>query len=63
MAKFECKICGEKRELSFHTLKMVNGEIVSPEAKCCLTYMKSIRSNKGFGGIIKKPDGKVGGKF
>jgi len=63
MAKFECKTCGEKLELSKITLEVINGKVVSPEAECCGTYMKSIRENHGLGGIIKKPGGTVSGKI
>ena len=42
---------------------VVDENVVSPEAKCCGKYMEFLRSNKGFGGIIKKPSGTVGGKF
>jgi len=62
MAKFECEICGEKLELSSHTMKVVDGKVVAPEATCCNTYMKSIRENKGFGSAIMRPGGKVRGK-
>jgi hypothetical protein len=63
MAKFICKVCDSILELDRHTLKVIDDEIASPEAVCCDTYMKSIRSNKGFGGIIKRENGSVGGKF
>ena len=49
MAKFICEICGN--------------EVITPEAVCCDQYMKAIKENKGFGGIIKKPNGTVSGKF
>jgi hypothetical protein len=44
-------------------MKVVDGNVVAPEAMCCDTYMESIREHKGFGGVITKPGGKVGGKF
>jgi len=62
MAKFECETCGEKLELSSHTMKVVDGKVVASEAMCCNTYMKSIRENKGFGSAIMRPGGKVRGK-
>ena len=63
MAKFECEACGEKLELSTHTIKVEDGKVVSDEAICCDQYMKGIRENKGLGGIIKKPGGTVSGKI
>ena len=45
-------------------MKIVDGKIVVPEAICCEDYMKEIKeSGGGFGGIIKKPNGQVSGKF
>ena len=63
MAKFKCKICGSKIELKKYSIKVVAGSVVSPEAKCCMVHMERISTNGGFGGIIKKPNGTVGGKF
>ena len=63
MAKFKCKSCGEINELDQYQMKVVAGEVVTEDAKCCLEYMKSIPPNKGLGGIIKKPNGTVSGKF
>jgi hypothetical protein len=62
MAKFKCNVCGGELELDKHTMKVMNGNVVSPEAMCCDQYMYSIRENKGFGGIIKRPGGTVRGK-
>tara|TARA_R100001244_G_scaffold122395_1_gene92037 strand:- start:371 stop:580 length:210 start_codon:yes stop_codon:yes gene_type:complete len=62
MAKFKCNTCNAKMELSIHTIKVVEGVVVSPEAMCCDTYMESIRSNKGFGTALMRYGGKVRGK-
>lgn len=63
MAKFICEICGNELELAKHSIKVVDDKVVTPEAMCCDQYMKAIKENKGFGGIIKKPNGTVSGKF
>lgn len=63
MAKFKCTQCAKELELLKHSMKVVDGNVVAPEAMCCDTYMESIREHKGFGGVITKPGGKVGGKF
>ena len=62
MAKFKCNVCDGELELDKHTMKVVDGNVVSPEAMCCDTYMHSIRENKGFGAAIMRPGGKVRGK-
>ena len=62
MAKFECETCGEKLELSSHTMEVIDNKVVSPEAECCGTYMKGIRENKGLGTVLSRPGGKVRGK-
>tara|TARA_B100000768_G_scaffold181979_1_gene207929 strand:- start:2564 stop:2782 length:219 start_codon:yes stop_codon:yes gene_type:complete len=66
MTRFECvnTDCNKDLELGTHTMKVVGGEVVCPEAICCDTYMKEIKvKGGGFGGIIKKPGGTIGGKF
>jgi len=63
MSKFKCSLCGEVKELTRHKIKVVDGKVVCPDATCCEEYMESIKENKGFGGIIKKPNGTVSGKF
>jgi len=64
MAKFKCDKCKRNLELAKHSIKVVDGLVVSPEAFCCENYMTSIKEKgKGFGGIIKKPNGTVSGKF
>ena len=63
MAKFKCLKCKSGLELDKHTIKFLDGKIVSDDAMCCEQHMESIKSNKGFGGIIKKPNGTVSGKF
>ena len=62
MAKFRCKKCDTQKEISKHTMKIVNGEVVSPEAMCCEEYMDSIRDSNGLGGIIKRPGGRIRGR-
>ena len=62
MAKFECETCGEKLELASHTIKVLDGKVISPEAICCDQYMKGIRENKGLGTVLSRPGGKVRGK-
>ena len=55
MAKFKCIKCD---------MKVVDGSVVATEAMCCDTYMESIREKGGgLGGIIKKANGTVSGKF
>lgn len=63
MGKFKCKECSKELDLDNYTIKVVSGLVVSEEAKCCDTYMESIRENKGVGGIIKRPGGTVSKKF
>ena len=64
MAKFKCEKCSQVLILDKHTMKIEDGKIVVPEAICCDEYMKEIKeSGGGFGGIIKKPNGQVSGKF
>jgi hypothetical protein len=64
MAKFKCIKCDKEITLSKHTMKVVDGSVVAPEAMCCDTYMESIREKGGgLGGIIKKANGTVSGKF
>lgn len=64
MTKYKCKKCSKEIELSLHTMIIVNEEVVCKEAECCGEYMELIRvSGQGFGGIIKRPNGSVGGKF
>jgi hypothetical protein len=62
MAKFECLVCGEKLEIAKHTIKVLDGKVVSPEAMCCDKYMKGIRENEGLGTVLSRPGGKVRGK-
>ena len=64
MAKFKCIKCGNEIILLKHSIKVVDGSVVAPEAMCCDTYMESIKEEGGgFGGIIKRPNGQVSGKF
>ena len=62
MAKFKCNVCNGELELDKHTIKITEEGAVSPEARCCGTYMTAIRENKGFGKAIMRPGGKVRGK-
>jgi hypothetical protein len=63
MAKFICKKCEKEIELLSYSIKVVDDNVVSPEAICCDEYMDRVQTNGGFGGIIKKPNGTVSGKF
>lgn len=65
MAKFICKSCDNTKELRTYSLGFVKGEKVYKEAVCefCDIYMDMVPEDKGFGGIIKKPNGTVSGKF
>jgi hypothetical protein len=63
MAKFKCEKCCQVLILDKHTMKIVDGKIVVPEAICCDTYMESIKENKGFGCAMVGKGGKVRGKF
>ena len=64
MAKFKCDDCLKEIELSKYSIKVINDKAVSPEAYCCYEYMNRVKTLKpsGFGGIIKRPGGKVRGK-
>tara|TARA_R110002020_G_scaffold473763_1_gene703534 strand:+ start:782 stop:976 length:195 start_codon:yes stop_codon:yes gene_type:complete len=64
MSKFKCKKCDAGLELDKYRIKFVDGKVVSDDAMCCEQHMESIRdTSQGFGGIIKKPNGTVSGKF
>ena len=65
MAKFKCNKCNSTiKEIKKHTMKIVDGEVVCPEAVCCDEFMESVREEgNGFGGIIKRPGGTVSKKF
>ena len=62
MAKFTCSLCNNNVELTKHVIKVVDGKVVCPDAKCCDTYMKHIRENAGLGSALSRPGGKVRGK-
>ena len=62
MAKFICSLCEESVELTKHVIKVVDGKVVCPDAKCCNTYMDQIRENAGFGSALSRPGGTVRGK-
>ncbi len=63
MSKFKCK-CGEFY-VARTTIKVINNEVVYPEAYCekCKTQGVPVREGGGFGGIIKKKGGTVSKKF
>ena len=63
MAKFKCNKCEEVKELSSYSIKVIDDKVVSPEAICCDEHMDRVKEDNGFGGIIKKPNGTVSGKF
>jgi len=65
MAKFICKSCDNTKELRIYTLGFVKGEKIFKEAICefCGIYMDIVSEDKGLGGIIKRPNGTVSGKF
>jgi len=62
MAKFKCVLCSTEIEIAKHTMKVMDGKVVSPEAMCCRVYMESIRENGGLGTVLSRPGGKVRGK-
>ena len=63
MAKFKRNKCEAVKELSSYAIKVVDAKIVSPDAICCDEHMDRIKEDNGFGGIIKRPNGTVSGKF
>ena len=64
MAKFKCKKCKSTLNLTSHTIKFVKDKVVSPEATCCDDYMEEIKEEgRGLGSIIKRPGGRIRGKF
>ena len=46
-------------------MKVIDGRVVTVEAYCedCETYGKFVKEHKGYGGLIKRPNGTVSGKF
>lgn len=64
MAKYKCATCSKEIDLSTQTIVVEDGNVVCKEAICCNAYMDSVKEKfTGFGGIIKKANGSVGGKF
>jgi hypothetical protein len=63
MAKFKCIKCDEVLDLSSYSINVVDGKVITHEAFCCNEHMDRIKEDNGFGGIIKKPNGTVSGKF
>jgi|TARA_R110000772_G_scaffold55151_1_gene125798 hypothetical protein len=61
MTKYKCN-CKEFEIKGTVSIKVINGEVVTPQAYCeeCKTYGKAKRDHQGFGGIIKRRGGKVG---
>tara|TARA_Y100000310_G_C20604702_1_gene774908 strand:+ start:968 stop:1153 length:186 start_codon:yes stop_codon:yes gene_type:complete len=56
MAKYVCKYCKNKREIRNETLIVVEGKIITKEAKCeCGKYMEEETKEKfnGFPTIIR----------
>jgi len=62
MAKYRCEC--QTFDVFKATMKVIGGQVVTVEAYCkdCKTYGKFIKQHKGFGSIIKKPDGTVSRK-
>ena len=60
---FKCKKCKNEKELSHYTIKLVDGELITPEAYCenCDTYMKDSSVFGGFGKALMK-HGKARGR-
>ena len=63
MAKFKCIKCNKEIIITKHSIKVVDNKVITPEAICCEEYMESVKEGGGFGGIIKRPNGQVSGKF
>jgi hypothetical protein len=57
--KYQCKC--KTFEVHKTTIKVVDGKVVKPETYCneCNTYGEYIKEHKGYGGIIKKPNGTI----
>ena len=64
MAKYQCTECDKTIDVSMQTIVVEDGNVVCKEAVCCDKYMKSVKEKfEGFGTIIKKANGTVGGRF
>ena len=63
MSKYKCKC--KTFEVYKNTIKVGDGKVVTLEAYCeeCKTYGKFVKEHKGYGGLIKRPNGTVSGKF
>ncbi len=59
MAKFICTKCNGEKKINEYSVKVINNEMVIPEARCCDSYMKRIRDFDGWGSIRKGPNGSV----
>ena len=59
MAKFLCSKCKKEQYIAEYSVKVVNNEMIIPEARCCDSYMKRIRDFDGWGSIRKGPGGSV----
>ena len=64
MSKFICEECNKEIKLAKHSIKVVDGQVVTPEAICCKKYMKSIKEKgDGLGTAMVGKGGIVRGKF
>ncbi len=63
MSKYKCEC--KTFEVHKNTIKVIDGKVVTLEAYCeeCKTYGKFVKEHKGYGGLIKRPNGTVSGKF
>ena len=57
--KYKCKC--KTFDVYKTTIKVVDGKVVNLETYCkeCNTYGEYIKEHKGYGGIIKKPNGTI----
>jgi len=60
--KYRCKC--KVFEVHKTTINVIDGKVVKPETFCteCETYGEYIKEHKGFGSIIKRPQGTVSSK-
>ncbi len=61
--KLFCENCDKTTDVTKFTIKVVDNKVIKPESICdCGKQMKDVSEYNGFGGIIKRPGGKVKGK-
>ena len=61
--KLFCENCQKTTDVTKFTIKVVDNKVINPELICdCGEQMKDVSEYNGFGGIIKRPGGKVKGK-